>query len=848
MMPSSRTPPDPGLAKRVPLRVLIIEDDPADAELELRALAAAGFACAWQRVDNEPALLAALAEPYDLIISDYNLPTFNGLRALALVRERGFDGPFILVSGALGEEAAIESLKLGATDYVLKGRLERLPPVVRRALSDDEARRQRGRAEAALRASEERYRSLVESAPDIILTLAPDDTFSSLNPAFEQVLGWSRDAWLGRPFLPLLHPDDARNAPLTIARVRAGAPQRVAAMRVRSATGDYRIVELTATLQARAGEAPALLAVARDVTARHRAEARMRTLIEVAKDLSGALDLHDVLDHLTERIARAVPCDLVGLFTLEADAESTRLTTQYGLPADRIAEASALSFPPGDAFAGLLRAGQTILLPDTAVARPAVAALFARFGIASAVVAPLRWHDRHFGGLLLGNRSARPFDAEQIELGEAVARQIAGALEAAALHRQQQEEARVASALARVGQELISSVDLPVLLERLCRISADVLGCDASYTFLRADDEDAIQPVAGFGQSPERWEVLRALRIPGGAVADLLARVERDEVTQLDTREFEGLVPPDVLAAYDLRSVLAVALRRGSALVGALVAGRRAATVFAPQQERIARGIAQLASLALENGRLVGQLEQANRLKSDFLATMSHELRTPLNVIIGYNELLLDEVFGTLGPEQVASLDRVGTSARELLELINATLDISRLETGRAALTLTDLDPAALLREVEAETRALREKPGVESVWRIAPTLPHIYCDAVKLKVLVKNLIANAFKFTDRGSVTVSAAARDGWLDLHVADTGIGMSAETVAVIFEPFRQGDSSTTRRHGGVGLGLYIVTRLLDLLGGRIDVQSRPGTGSTFHIAVPVDALRQSRAAVR
>jgi len=111
----------------------------------------------------------------------------------------------------------------------------------------------------------------------------------------------------------------------------------------------------------------------------------------------------------------------------------------------------------------------------------------------------------------------------------------------------------------------------------------------------------------------------------------------------------------------------------------------------------------------------------------------------------------------------------------------------------------------------------------------------------VKLKVLLKNLIANAAKFTDRGSVTISVEACDGGMEFRVADTGIGMSPDTLAVIFEPFRQGDSSSTRRHGGVGLGLYIVTRLLELLAGRIEVESEPGVGSTFRVWIQLDPLR-------
>jgi signal transduction histidine kinase len=138
----------------------------------------------------------------------------------------------------------------------------------------------------------------------------------------------------------------------------------------------------------------------------------------------------------------------------------------------------------------------------------------------------------------------------------------------------------------------------------------------------------------------------------------------------------------------------------------------------------------------------------------------------------------------------------------------------------------------------------MREKPGVHSTFQVPAALPRLYSDAVKVKVLLKNLIANAMKFTDHGSVTVSVSAQDGWIEFAVVDTGIGMSPDTQAVIFEPFRQGDSSTTRRHGGVGLGLYIVSRLLDLLSGRIDVASVPGQGSTFRIWIPIDAMREAR----
>jgi PAS domain S-box-containing protein len=828
------------------LRVLLLEDNPDDAALAARALSAAGLDCSWERVDTERAFTASLdGGQFDVILCDYNLPSFDGLRALQIVRERDLDVPFILVSGTLGEEAAIESLKLGATDYVLKERLHRLAPVVRRALSDTEERRQRARAETALRESEARYRSLVENAQEIIITLAPDGTLTSANPAFEAVLGWQRTEWIGKPIASLIHPDEMAATRDLFARCARGEPAPTFARRVRTVAGDYVVQEMAATLQERDGEVVGVLVIARDITARVRAETKMRTLVEIAKDLTGTFDLGAVLAGVQERTARAVPCDVVATFCTDGVRPETRIAAHHGLLPDLVGAASALAFAPGEPFDGLISRGEILAIDDTQADDSPYASLFRRFRLRSVLVTPLRSRDRHFGGLVVANYTVRPFDGEQTDFCQALARQVAGALEAADFQRVQREEAEVASALARVAHELISSVDLPILLDHLCRVTADALEADATCTLMLQEEEDAFVPVAGWGEPAERWELIRALRIPAAAVEPLLAQAERDGGLNRLAGTDADLVPAELRAAYDLATALPIGLRRGQQVIGIQLAGRRRpAVAFSARHERVAHGIAQLASLALENARLVGQLEQANRLKSDFLATMSHELRTPLNVIIGYSELLLDEVFGTLTPEQAASLDRIGHSARELLELINATLDLSRLETGRAALTLQAIDLAELLREVEAETRALREKPGVESIWRIAPDLPRLYSDAVKVKVLLKNLIANAVKFTDHGSVTLNAQARDGWMEFSVADTGIGMSRETQAVIFEPFRQGDSSTTRRHSGVGLGLYIVSRLLELLAGRIEVESAPGAGSTFRVWIPIDAPRLAR----
>jgi signal transduction histidine kinase len=265
---------------------------------------------------------------------------------------------------------------------------------------------------------------------------------------------------------------------------------------------------------------------------------------------------------------------------------------------------------------------------------------------------------------------------------------------------------------------------------------------------------------------------------------------------------------------------------------------RTSAAALTPKLTRIGRGIAQLGSMALANTRLVEELERANQLKSDFVASMSHELRTPLNLIIGYSDLLLEGAFGVQTAEQADTMQRIAKSSRELLQMIEATLDLSRLETKKAPLDLHDIMLEDLMAALDTETQPSRAKPAVEFIWKVPPGHLVLCTDVVKLKLVLKNLIGNATKFTERGTVTIAAQPIGDGVEFSVTDTGIGIAPEAQAVIFEPFRQADRSVESTYGGVGLGLYIVRRLLDLLGGIIAVDSAVGRGSTFRVWIPRD----------
>jgi len=233
------------------------------------------------------------------------------------------------------------------------------------------------------------------------------------------------------------------------------------------------------------------------------------------------------------------------------------------------------------------------------------------------------------------------------------------------------------------------------------------------------------------------------------------------------------------------------------------------------------------------------QAESADRLKSDFLSIMSHELRTPLVSIIGFNDLLLDGVAGKLSEEQVDALKKIDNNSKRLLELITAILDFSRLEAK--SVEAKEIEVSDLIEEIKTETQSLTSESGINFIWKVDPDLPHIQTDPAKLKVVLKNLINNAVKFTEKGSVTMDVNKSGRGIEISVSDTGIGIAQENLPVIFEPFRQIENPLTRRHGGVGMGLYIVKKLVEILGGTIKVESEVGHGSTFRVWMPTQEMK-------
>jgi signal transduction histidine kinase len=311
------------------------------------------------------------------------------------------------------------------------------------------------------------------------------------------------------------------------------------------------------------------------------------------------------------------------------------------------------------------------------------------------------------------------------------------------------------------------------------------------------------------------------------------------EVVEVDPSAVREPMLASLLRRWKANSLLGVRLQRGEQLLGLLFLARgESQGRFLRRDMNALTGIAMHAAAALDHADLIADLQSANQLKEEFMATMSHELRTPLNVIIGYTDLQLEGAFGELPEEHLDTLRTVREQALQLLELIQATLDMSRLERGLVTVDLRDVSIPQFVEQLRVQVPPAWRKSTVELNWRIDPSLPPIRTDPSKLQIILRNLIHNALKFTHHGMVSVSVTAQPTrqQMTFVVQDSGIGIKSENLSEIFEMFRQAHNGEVAPAGGVGLGLYIVKRLAAVLGAEIEVSSAPGRGATFRIHLP------------
>jgi PAS domain S-box-containing protein len=409
-------------------------------------------------------------------------------------------------------------------------------------------------------------------------------------------------------------------------------------------------------------------------------------------------------------------------------------------------------------------------------------------------------------------------------------RRAEGALRAA--EEQRRRETGVELALRRAEGELAGLVDRDAILRRLCAFVVEILPCTAAEIWCDAGEAVFLVPAASLGSGLERRAQLDGRRVARASVARLFEGRQGEGCIALSRDE----LPPELELLGGADRILCAELPGFDSATGLVVALLADGVAPSPAVQGALRRLAHGARQALGNARVIAELEQLNRLKSEFVATISHELRTPLHVILGYGEMLSDKGTDEVSPPAADLVRRIVDSTRRLNELISSTLDLSRLESGLLPLDVQRIDVAVLLASVGAEVADLLATPRVELVVCAAPDLPVLESDPGRLRVVVKNLLVNAVRFTAAGRIAVRAVRTKSGVEIAVEDTGVGIPRDQIEAIFEAFRQGAGEAHGHLHGVGLGLYIVRRLVEQLGGAVAVESEPGRGSTFRVQLP------------
>jgi signal transduction histidine kinase len=567
-------------------------------------------------------------------------------------------------------------------------------------------------------------------------------------------------------------------------------------------------------------------------------------------------DLQTVLDTLAESAVRLCAADRSVIRRRVGDTYPVAAT--YGFSPEQRAyrEQYSKTPDPGSIFGRTLVERRTVHIPDF-LADPEYKQPDAPnvFGVRAGLGVPLMREGNVVGVLTVVRNEPRAFSQKQIELVETFADQAVIAIENVRLFDEVQARTRELTqsveelrALGEVSQAVNSTLDLETVLNTIVAKAVQLSNTDAGVIYVFNELDQTLRVRATYGLSDELVAAIRGQ--PAGA-SDILRQAiqDRQPLEIADIRDEPPSPVREIAMRAGFRARLVVPLVGTNRVVGALVIRRKQPGNFPKGTIDLLQTFAAQSVLAIQNARLFREIEDKSRQlqlasehKSQFVASMSHELRTPLNAIIGLTDMLVTNAarFGTEKAQD--PLQRVNRAGTHLLGLINQVLDLSKIEAGKLELNPQTVQLAPLIKDVIDTAGQLAEQNKNRLVVDAKENLGALTVDPMRLRQILLNLLSNACKFTKAGEVKLAArkvSNGSNFVEFVVSDTGIGMTAEQQAKLFEEFSQADATTAQRFGGTGLGLAITRKLARMMGGDVTVASEPGRGSVFTVCLPAGA---------
>lgn len=574
---------------------------------------------------------------------------------------------------------------------------------------------------------------------------------------------------------------------------------------------------------------------------------QLSTLYSVATAMNSSLDLNLTLRNAMKEGLKIFKFDAARIYLYERNRQKLVLTAHEGFPAELTIPDT---YEPGEGFIGrVFESGEPTLFEDARTDR-----LFHRFsrkrvmyraGYRSQFFVPIGVRGRVLGTLNFLSRSAHRFTPGEVELIHSIASHLGVAVEHAWLFREVGQRAQELESLVKVNSNIAALIDRDLLLPQIAEEARKVL--DVSLVTVRLIEGKATRRVAYAGayrSTVSDKELPLAEGLPGTVISEDRVISVRD-LTRTPVEAGEG-----ELRGY--KSFLGLPVKLKDRIIGTLSCYTEQEREFSAQEVGMMSGFAGQAAIAIENADLFTQirnkatelervnadLQEANRAKSDFMNAMSHELRTPLHVIMGYTDLLTAGLGGSINGPQKDALEAVRHQSEALLTLIGNVLTLARIEARKMTLDVSRQPLAETLRHVREYVSQLNQDDRLEFFWEMDEVLPMMATDHMKLEEILQNLIGNAYKYTPQGSILVRVKnlSENARVEFTIADNGNGISEADLERIFEAFYQSREAHTGERGGVGLGLSIVKRYIDMMQGEIRVDSRLGAGTTFTFQLP------------